>query len=202
MYPFDGVERLVRKDRRGEIFYYMHQQVIARYRAERLSNNMGEINNFSDFRAPIREGYFPKLDTLVANRAWPSRPDGVVLTNLNRAADELRLNIGDMETHRDRFNKAVQDGFAITPNNQRVPLNNDDGSGIEHLGNMMESSILSPNRDFYGNLHNSLHNLISVSSARISLLPFSNANWIFSTLTTQTIVISRASVLSVTRTPQ
>ena len=29
------------------------------------------------------------------------------------------------------------------------------------LGNMMEASVLSPNRDFYGNLHNSIHNLIA-----------------------------------------
>lgn len=31
VYPFAGSERIVRKDRRGELFYYMHQQIIARY---------------------------------------------------------------------------------------------------------------------------------------------------------------------------
>lgn len=160
MYPFEGVRQLVEKDRRGEIFYYMHQQVVARYNAERLSNNMGAVERFSNFRAPIPEGYFPKLDTLVANRSWPSRPDGAVPRTLVREADDIRLDITTIETSRDRFNKAVQDGFVITPNNQRIPL--DDVTGINHLGNMMESSILSPNREFYGNLHNSMHNLISV----------------------------------------
>jgi tyrosinase len=159
VYPFDGLRQLVEKDRRGEIFYYMHQQVMARYKSERLSNNLGEVDRFSNFRVPIREGYFPKLDTLVANRAWPARPDGAIPKTLVREADDIRLDITEMETSLGRFNKAVQDGFVITPNNQRLPL--DDVTGIDILGNMMESSILSPNRAFYGNLHNSMHNLIA-----------------------------------------
>lgn len=31
VYPFEGSAALVNKDRRGELFYYMHQQIIARY---------------------------------------------------------------------------------------------------------------------------------------------------------------------------
>lgn len=31
VYPFDGAREIVNKNRRGELFYYMHQQVIARY---------------------------------------------------------------------------------------------------------------------------------------------------------------------------
>ena len=161
VYPFDGVRQLVAKDRRGEIFYYMHKQVMARYNAERLSNGMGDVERFSNFRVPIREGYFPKLDTLVANRAWPARPDNVLPKNLIREADELRLDINVMETSLMRFNRAVQDGFVVTANNQRIPL--DEVTGIDILGNMMESSILSPNREFYGNLHNSMHNIIAYS---------------------------------------
>ena len=64
-----------------------------------------------------------------------------------------------MERARDRFMQAVQNGVVVTPNNQRIVL--DEVTGIEHLGNMMESSILSPNREFYGNLHNQMHNLIA-----------------------------------------
>lgn len=31
VYPFDAADRaIVNKDRRGELFYYMHQQIIAR----------------------------------------------------------------------------------------------------------------------------------------------------------------------------
>lgn len=30
VYPFSGPDEVVRKDRRGELFYYMHQQLVAR----------------------------------------------------------------------------------------------------------------------------------------------------------------------------
>ena len=30
VYPFNAEEVIVKKDRRGELFYYMHQQVVAR----------------------------------------------------------------------------------------------------------------------------------------------------------------------------
>ena len=161
VYPFSGNFDLVNKDRRGEIFYYMHQQVIVRYYVERLSNNMGDVERFSNFRAPISHGYFPKLDTLVANRAWPSRPDGAAPSSVKRPVDGIDLDIADMERHRDNFLQAIQNGFAVAPNGQRVPLNEE--TGIDILGNMMESSILSPNVGLYGNLHNSFHNIIAYS---------------------------------------
>jgi hypothetical protein len=31
VYPFDGPQQVVNKDRRGELFYYMHQQIVARW---------------------------------------------------------------------------------------------------------------------------------------------------------------------------
>lgn len=159
VYPFDADMQLVNKDRRGEIFYYMHEQLMARYNAERLSNNMGDVERFSNFRVPISHGYFPKLDTLVANRTWPARPDGSVPKSVIREVDEIRLDIADMERARENYLQAVRNGFAVTPNGQQVPL--DEVTGIDILGNMMESSILSPNRSLYGNLHNEMHNLIS-----------------------------------------
>jgi hypothetical protein len=30
VYPFNGPREIARKDRRGELFYYMHQQMVAR----------------------------------------------------------------------------------------------------------------------------------------------------------------------------
>lgn len=39
----------------------------------------------------------------------------------------------------------------------------DERTGIDTLGNMMESSILSPNRQLYGDLHNMGHVFISYS---------------------------------------
>lgn len=40
---------------------------------ERLCNRLGRAKRFLDFREPIDEGYYPKLDNFVASRLWPSR---------------------------------------------------------------------------------------------------------------------------------
>ena len=46
-------------------------QIIARYNFERLCNNLPRTTPLVDLRAPIPEGYFPKLDSLIASRSWP-----------------------------------------------------------------------------------------------------------------------------------
>lgn len=43
----------------------------------------------------------------------------------------------------------------LQPNGDKVPL--DDFNGIDMLGNMMESSIVSIDRDYYGDIHNMGH---------------------------------------------
>ncbi|CAO1425726.1 unnamed protein product [Diamesa serratosioi] len=162
VYPFEATNRaLVDKDRRGELFYYMHEQIVGRYNFERLSNNLPKVGRLNNLRAPIPEGYFPKMDSLVASRAWPGRVSGAFLKDLNRELDQIKLNISDLEQWRDRFFEAVQQGFVTDASGNRVVL--DEARGIDVLGNMMESSILSPNRQLYGDLHNMGHVFISYS---------------------------------------
>jgi tyrosinase len=52
-------------------------------------------------------------------------------------------------------------GFVVDNNGTQIPLTEE--KGIDILGNMMESSDLSPNRKLYGDLHNSGHIVISYS---------------------------------------
>jgi len=47
-------------DRHGELFAYMHQQMIARYDAERLSVGLSRVRAFDDYRAEIADGYDPE----------------------------------------------------------------------------------------------------------------------------------------------
>lgn len=162
VYPFEASNRaLVAKDRRGELFYYMHQQIIARYNFERFSNQLPRVKRFNNLREPIAEAYFPKMDSLVASRAWPARVANTTLKDLDRELDQIKNDVADLERWRDRFYEAIHQGFVINTNNERVPL--DERTGIDTLGNMMESSILSPNRALYGDLHNMGHVFISYS---------------------------------------
>ncbi|XP_067629385.1 phenoloxidase 2 [Eurosta solidaginis] len=162
VYPFEAGDRaIVNKDRRGELFYYMHQQVVARYNMERFSNNLARVVRFNNLREPIQEGYFPKMDSLVSSRAWPPRFDDTKLADLNRELDQINLDVADLERWRDRIFEAISQGFATDESGNRVQL--DAVRGIDVLGNMIESSILSPNRSLYGDFHNMGHVFISYS---------------------------------------
>jgi tyrosinase len=94
----------------------------------------------------------------------------------------VTLEIGTLERWRDRFNEAIAQGSIMSTNGQRVAL--DENRGIDILGDIMvrvtfslhgmprlinklfppqESSILNPNPNFYGDLHNMGHVAISYS---------------------------------------
>uniref|UniRef100_A0A481MQJ8 Phenoloxidase n=1 Tax=Nipponaphis monzeni TaxID=196483 RepID=A0A481MQJ8_9HEMI len=162
VYPYRGPVDIVNKDRRGELFFYMHQQIIARYNMERLSNDMSRVTRLNDWRDPIPEAYFPKLDNVNANRVWPSRPSNSRFKNVDREKDLVVVDIDDLERWRNRIFDAIHSGYIVVndpKNNDRMRLRVNDGINV--LGNIVESSILSPNLIYYGSLHNEGHNVIS-----------------------------------------
>jgi len=61
-YPFwmTGKNYLTTTERRGELYLFKHQQILARYYLERLSLGMGTIPTFS-WMENIRTGYYPAL---------------------------------------------------------------------------------------------------------------------------------------------
>lgn len=50
----------LKKDRRGEFYLFLHWQLLSRYYLERLSNDLGEIPNFSIYHS-YEHGYFSNL---------------------------------------------------------------------------------------------------------------------------------------------
>lgn len=86
---------------------------MARYNAERLSNRMELTKPFKSLREPISEAYFPKMTSLVTNRAWPARPPNTHLSDLNRELDQIKQDITDLETWTERFVQACHDGYAL-----------------------------------------------------------------------------------------
>ncbi|XP_012266497.2 phenoloxidase 1 [Athalia rosae] len=159
VYPFEAARDIVAKDRRGELFYYMHQQILARYNCERLSNRLGRVTRFINWSEPIPEAYFPKLDSLVSSRTWPARTAGAVLKDINRPVDQLNFDIQDLQRWRDRIFEAIHQGAVTDSRGQRILLT--EKGGIDVLGNIMEASILTPNPNLYGDLHNFGHVAIS-----------------------------------------
>ncbi|KAL0267125.1 UNVERIFIED_CONTAM: hypothetical protein PYX00_009480 [Menopon gallinae] len=160
VYPFDASPSIVNKDRRGELFYYMHQQIISRYNFERLCNGMSRVERLTNFRNPIAEGYFSKLDSLVSSRVWMPRHANAYLSDVNREIDQIKFDLSDLERWRDRILDSIAQGAIVDESGGRVEL--DETTGIDILGNIVESSILSRNRNYYGDLHNFGHLAISL----------------------------------------
>lgn len=113
MYPGEGPDAIVRKDRRGELFYYMHSQIIARYNIERFGNRLGRVKPLNNLREPIPEGYFPKIIRSTNNRAYPARVSDAVLKDLNRVEDDTYIEIADLERWRDRIHQAIDQGYVV-----------------------------------------------------------------------------------------
>lgn len=86
---------------------------MARYNFERFSNNLARVQRFNNFREPIAEAYFPKMDSLVASRAWPSRAAYTALSDLNRELDQIKYDINDLERWTSRFVEACHQGFVM-----------------------------------------------------------------------------------------
>lgn len=111
VYPGEGPEKVVKKDRRGELFYYMHNQIIARYNTDRFANKLAKVKFLNNFREPIPEAYFPKMIRSSNQRAYPPRPTGALLRDMNR--EEGIYEVADLERWRDRVLEAIDGGFVM-----------------------------------------------------------------------------------------
>ncbi|XP_061391535.1 phenoloxidase 2-like [Musca vetustissima] len=157
VYPGSGPREIVAKDRRGELFYYMHHQIIARYNVERFCNHLKRVEVINNFRAPIADGYFPKLLSSVNNRTYPGRVANAVLRDMKRPNNVV--DVADLERWRDRIMAAIDQGYVQDTAGKRYPL--DEVKGIDLLGDIVEASSLSINSQYYGSLHNTVHDMIA-----------------------------------------
>ncbi|XP_033127104.1 hemocyanin G chain-like, partial [Anneissia japonica] len=82
VYPWSGIEingKPTTKDREGELFYYMHTQMLARYDAERLAVGLLRVIPFDNWNIPIQEGYDSHLTNQYGTLQYAPRPSGMVL---------------------------------------------------------------------------------------------------------------------------
>lgn len=96
--------------------------LISRFNFERLCNKMKRTERFIDFDQPIKEAYFPKLDSLVASRSWPARVANQRIQNLRREVDQIILDIDDFKRWRDRIFDAIHSGMVQGVNTHNLFL--------------------------------------------------------------------------------
>jgi tyrosinase len=141
VYPGGGVPTASgrnTKKRQGELFMYMHQQMLARYDAERVAVGLDPVQPFQDYRMTAGYGYDPGPQLSLY---YDPRPDGIWSNIPN-------YTIATHEQLRDSLFAAVRNGGFPNPQN-----------GVNDLGAAIESSI-DGDQQFKANaagLHNMGH---------------------------------------------
>lgn len=91
----------------------MHSQLVARYESERLSNGMPRIVVYSNFRSPIKEGYYSKLLRNTNMRPYPGRAPNTTLSDVNRPDEDAVIRIDDNDQARSNILFAIDQGFVV-----------------------------------------------------------------------------------------
>lgn len=144
------------RERHGEMFIYMHRQMLAHYDANRLACGLPKVQPY-DFSLTIDEGYDPGIFV---------RNFGDIKYGARGANNELR-DFGKVTVEQQRnyivgLQKAAPQG-TIVLNGKKVKLTPDlVGLVIEALGGGVEG--MKAVRSGYGNVHNMGHMIIASSS--------------------------------------
>ena len=138
-------------DRKGELFFWAHHQLTARFDAERLSNHLSVVDELYWDR-PIAEGFAPHT-TYRHGGEFPSRPDNKYFEDVDGVA-----HIRDMKLLENRIHSAIDQGYIFGSDGSKIVL--DEEHGIDVLGSIIEASAYSPNPQYYGSLHNTAHKML------------------------------------------
>ncbi|XP_063586243.1 hemocyanin F chain-like [Penaeus indicus] len=151
-----------KRDRRGELFYYMHHNLVARYNFERLGVGLKPAEPFEDWRAPVQEGYFPHL-TLGNGYEWGNRQDNTLMQDVIGTGMTDALYISNLELWRTHLLYSVDEKYLISENGSQIRLTDDPSPGeqygIDLVGEAMEAGA-SVNPLYYGSIHNKGHMLL------------------------------------------
>lgn len=162
--PRSGARRLT-MERQGESFLYMHQQMMARYEAERLSWGLPETKPFSDYTEVISEGYDPPARMLAETPHWPfpylARPANHGLVADIPEYDGPDTTLGNLQKLEANILRCIEEG--------KVP--GTDVALTEHvLGSLLEVNVEGRRYSTtdYGieGLHNGIHDNFSLIGRR------------------------------------
>merc|ERR1712212_734472 len=135
-------------DRKGELFFWAHHQLTARFDAERLSNWLDVVDELH-WDQPIIEGFAPHTSYKYGGE-FPPRPDNAHFDDVDGVA-----RVRDMLIIESRIRDAIAHGYIVDKEGNTISIMND--HGIDILGDIIESSMYSPNVQYYGALHNLAH---------------------------------------------
>jgi tyrosinase len=168
------------KERQGELFLYMHRQMVARYDTERLAVGLDRVVRWG-YRDSDPYGYDPGQ---FLRKTYPARAPGLAWERTNEGPTNeggtLWVDVDDMECRGDRLFEAAAAGVFDLPDGSRVPVD------AHLLGLTQEADIGSVEADvlpfdpsdpnafqewynslttgYYGNFHNVGHDMFGYLS--------------------------------------
>lgn len=135
-YPFwtkGGEEHVLNKDRRGELYLYVHWQLLARWYMERLSHDLGEVPAFNMY-VPAESGYASNLRSYYGVPQWHRD---------NHHSFYHGHNYEYIE-HVEMYTQRVMDWIH---KNDKFDMET-----INVLGNIIQGNVDSVDKKFYGSL--------------------------------------------------
>lgn len=144
-YPFwmTGKNYMTTNDRRGELYLFKHQQILARYYLERLSNGMGVIPTFS-WMEDIKTGYYPAL-RYYNGEYFPTRDN---FYNLYTEYNYYDIDI--VTTYERRIRDAIDMGYFTWYDGTKFDLTKPES--IDLLGKFIQGTTNVNDKRFYGYL--------------------------------------------------
>jgi len=156
-------------DRQGELFLYMHSQMVARYETEGLCWNLPLVRPWNQYDDVLEQGYVPVPGLAEYYGGYPpfSRWFATKNPNIPDTPDQP-VPRALLETWRDNIYQAIKDGYFWTKdkdgNSGNVMLTEDNCHNLVGMVIEAESDDLQilpdgswPDHDLYGNLHNFGH---------------------------------------------
>jgi tyrosinase len=161
VYPNTGLLTTPPKlnDRHGELFFYMHEQMLARYDTERTAVNLPLVIPFSDYNAPIAEGYDPgpglsQHPGPQNSAVYSPRKSNTTLKDIPAVliGTQQDITISGQKTVEQLLDTAISSG----------KFNNGNSVTAQSLGETEETTIKRTG-PAYGNHHGNGHLLIALS---------------------------------------
>ncbi|KAJ8679507.1 hypothetical protein QAD02_015294 [Eretmocerus hayati] len=138
-----GGESIYSKVGHGAHYYYLHQQLLARYNLERLGQGLEPIKELDNYWEHIETPYNPYL-THLNGAAMPSRGEHIYVTARHHNYELIKL----IRMLEQRILDAIHSGHVITPQGAFLSLY--EPQGINILGELIEGTGRSINPRYYG----------------------------------------------------
>ncbi|CAB3374838.1 Hypothetical predicted protein [Cloeon dipterum] len=143
-FPFwmDAKKYSLTLDRKGELYYWIYDQLLARYDLERVANYLPEIEEISFVNREVKHGYNSHV-SYMNGVDFPIRPDNMHIEDLED------MTVEDVLDYERRIREAIDLGYFFDREGNKITLK--DNKGIDWVGRLIYGFPDVPTT-YYGNL--------------------------------------------------